>query len=266
MVGSLILVEEDVFSDYNQLLLKYFAAEGVACRQQTYVAAISSEEDAAVSWIRKLPFVTSSPPSTASTADAKPTPPSDIESTQPKGDDLKIAWQYKKYMGAETMQSSKPLAWCHSFDLMKHMEASYLTQCELTSRSFTTASGSQNCYKEIYDELNRLIYANNESLAQGAPPKITRIILPSIASVQYASKFAGDEKEAKIATLEFLRALRGLLRQSLATCIFSFPSHLFSNDRTFIQRVRHVADAAVQFSAFSGTHFIKITCHLFFLS
>jgi elongator complex protein 4 len=253
MVGSLILVEEDVFSDYNQLLLKYFASEGVACRQQTYVASVASEEDAAASWIRKLPFVSGAPPSLAPSPESKPEPSPEVESTQDKGDNLKIAWQYKKYMGAETMHSSRPVAWCHSFDLMKNMEASYLTQCEIISRSFVNATGKQNCYKEIYDELNRIIFAANESIANGGPPKITRIILPSIGSVKYNAKTSGDDKTVKKAILEFLRALRGLLRQSLATCVFSFPSHLFSNDQIFLQRLRHVADAAVQFSAFSDS-------------
>jgi elongator complex protein 4 len=254
MVGSLILVEEDVFSDYNQLLLKYFAAEGVACRQQIYVSSISSEEESAVKWVRKIPFVSGSPPSTASIQEQKPSPSPDMESSEGSGgNDIKIAWQYKKYMGAETMQSSKSIAWCHSFDMMKNMEASYISQCEISSRSFVTSNLGQDCYKQIYDDLNRLVFSNNEALAGGSAPKISRFILPSIGSVNYRSAIGNkDENDEKKKMLQFLRSLRGLLRQSLATCVFSFPSHLYADDPKFVQRVRHVADAAVQFSAFSG--------------
>lgn len=249
-----MLVEEDVFSDYSQLLLKYFAAEGVACKQQLYVSTISSEEDSAVTWVRKLPFVSGSPPVAGAAPEAKSEPVTDIESTPTDGADMKIAFQYKKYMTAETMLSSKPVAWCHSFDLNKTMEASYISVCDISSTSHTTVRKVDHIYRSIYDHLNRLIYANNESLSKGGPAVITRIVLPSLGSAFYGSQYASD-KEHKQSFLTFLRALRGLLRQSLATCMISFPAHLFDNDSSFVQRARHTADAVVQFSAFSGTSF-----------
>lgn len=253
-VGALVLVEEDIFSDYNQLLLKYFAAEGVACKQQLYVSTISSEEDSAITWVRKLPFVSGSPPvAGVSTEPKAPAPVADIEATpSSQGEDMKIAFQYKKYMTAETMLSSKPVAWCHSFDLNKNMEASYISVCDISSTSHTTARKLTEIYRSVYDHLNRLIYANNESLSKGGPAVISRIVLPSLGSPFYGSQY-GQDAEHKAALLTFLRALRGLLRQSLATCMISFPAHLFDNDIKFVQRVRHTADAVVQFSAFSGT-------------
>lgn len=252
-----MLVEEDIYSDYNQLLLKYFAAEGIACKQQIYVSSISSEEDSAVTWVRKLPFVSGSPPVVGAQTDPKPAPVADIEATPSGGDDMKIAFQYKKYMTAETMLSSKPVSWCHSFDLNKNMEASYISVCDISSTSHTTARKLPEIYRSIYDHLNRLIYANNESLAKGGAAIISRIVLPSLGSPFYGSHYAADEDHKK-SLLTFLRALRGLLRQSLATCMISFPAHLYDNDLKFIQRVRHTADAVVQFSAFSGTFLVLL--------
>lgn len=254
-VGSLILVEEDVFSDYNQLLVKYFAAEGVACKQQLYVAHIASEPDAAVKWVRKLPFVSGSPPSSSTPSEPKPQELKDIESASSSAEPMKVAFQYNKYFGAETMHSSKPVAWCHSFDLMKNMEASYISQCDILSTSFVTSDKDQDCYREVYDRLNRLIYNNNDALSKGGAPVISRLCLLSFGSVLYSSKTANkdstDEQKKKL--LMFMRALRGLLRQSLATCMITFPSHLYAEDPKFVQRMRHAADAVVQFSAFTGT-------------
>jgi elongator complex protein 4 len=256
MVGSLVLVEEDVFSDYNQLLLKYFTAEGIACKHQTYVAAASSEEASAEKWIRKLPFVAGSPPVSGpqgTSSDPKPSPSQDIEAASSESGDIKIAWQYKKYLGSDSMGAKKSAAWCHSFDMMKNMEASYISQTEISSTSFVSSSGiAQDYYKTVYDTLNRLIHANNESLSRGGPPKITRIALPSMGSIWYSSNSI-NEQEHKSKILSFLRALRGLLRQSFATCMVTFPAHLYSHDPKFVQRMRHTADSVVQFSAFTGT-------------
>lgn len=252
-VGSMVLVEEDVFSDYNQMLLKYFAAEGVACRQQLFVSCLSAEEDSSVSWVRKLPFVAGSPPTPGSQSEPKEPAVADIESSGGSGEDMKIAFQYKKYMTAETMHSSKPVSWCHSYDLNKPMEASYISVCDISSISWTTSQQVADIYRSVYDHLNKLIYASNESLSKGGAATISRIVLPSLGSAFYAAKYASDE-EHKTKLLSFLRALRGLLRQSLATCMISFPAHLFSSDRKFVQRLRHTADGVVQFSAFTGTY------------
>lgn len=244
-------MEEDVFSDYSQLLLKYFCAEGIACRQQLYVAIASSDQDASVKWIRQLPYISGAP---GAQSTSKSSSSSDIESNAGLGDDIKIAFQYKKYMGAETMQSSKPVAWCHSYDHNKHMEPSYINACDIKSRTISTAQTTTNPYRDIYDELNALIYQNNEPLAQGGAATISRICLPSLASVFYASHAASNgDTEHKKSVVSFLRALRGLLRQSFATCMVSFPAHLYADDPTFLRRLQHTADAVVRFSAFTGT-------------
>lgn len=203
-------------------------------------------------WIRKLPFVAGAPPTPGAQTEPKAPEVAPIESTGANGEEMKIAFQYKKYMTAETMHSSKPVSWCHSYDLNKNMEASYISVADLSSISWTTAQQVPDIYRAIYDHLNKQIYASNESLSKGGSATISRIVLPSIGSAFFASKY-GSEDVHKTKLLSFLRALRGLLRQSLATCMISFPAHLYANDAKFVQRLRHTADAVVQFSAFSGT-------------
>jgi elongator complex protein 4 len=88
-----MLVEEDLFSNYAITLLKYFIAEGVACRHKIFFAS----EKNAKSFVENLPSITSVPYSL---------PPSSSSSTQTHKEknepSLKIAWQYQKYLADET--------------------------------------------------------------------------------------------------------------------------------------------------------------------
>jgi hypothetical protein len=56
-VGTLTLIEEDIYSEYSQTLLKYFLGEGVACKQTLYVAC---DHDDPKDFIQKLPYLSGS--------------------------------------------------------------------------------------------------------------------------------------------------------------------------------------------------------------
>jgi elongator complex protein 4 len=93
MMSTLILVEEDIFSNYAITLLKYFIAEGIACRHKIFFASEKNSK----SFIENLPSITSTPysaPSSSSSATQ-----THKEKNEPS---LKIAWQYQKYLTDET--------------------------------------------------------------------------------------------------------------------------------------------------------------------
>jgi hypothetical protein len=56
-VGTLVVLEEDVYSTFNQYLLRYFVAEGICCSQRLYIA---SAEGDATTMLKSLPHVSTS--------------------------------------------------------------------------------------------------------------------------------------------------------------------------------------------------------------
>jgi elongator complex protein 4 len=42
-VGTVLLIEEDVFASYSRVLLKMFLAEGVMCGHAVYLASASED-------------------------------------------------------------------------------------------------------------------------------------------------------------------------------------------------------------------------------
>lgn len=48
----LLLVEEDVLANYSRILIKYFLAEGVACKHDLFVASADEDPEVIVSIIR----------------------------------------------------------------------------------------------------------------------------------------------------------------------------------------------------------------------
>lgn len=132
-LGSLVLLSEDLHSSQHLNMIKYFMAEGVALGQK-------------VAWL--TPRLPPGGPSTFLPAEAAPSSSSGAharaETEDDASSDLKIAWQYKKYIkeaneGKATPSSSstagpkKPAStvnaveagigrvWCRSFDLTKQM-------------------------------------------------------------------------------------------------------------------------------------------------
>lgn len=80
-------------------------------------------------------------------------------------------------------------------------------------------------------------------------PEILRVTIPSLGSPEWGSE--GTEELRDRALLQFLHALKGLLRASSATCLISIPTHLFSplNQTKF----RHYCDYAFSMAAFSDS-------------
>jgi elongator complex protein 4 len=56
----------------------------------------------------------------------------------------------------------------------------------------------------------------------------------------------------------FLHALKGLLRQTLAVCMITLPSHFF--EPTFMRKIFHICDNVIAFEAFNGKNENQCLC------
>lgn len=250
-VGSMLLIEEDVFNSFSQLVLKYFFSEGIAYKHQIYFASVGLGELNPNQWLKNLPLISSTSTEKLKTQKEEP---SIEESNQ---GNIKIAWQYQKYLKNENetlnIDGPKKVPWCHSFNFLKKMDPIILKNSNIETfdcdMKVKNASSLLN-YKSLYNKLIKIIQENNESLSKSGQSNIIRIGISSLGSPLWGS----TGKESKIAILQFLRALRGLLRQSLAVCVLTFPAHLYKDDSIFLTQVRHFSDSVVQFSAFIGSY------------
>lgn len=56
-VGTLAIVEEDIYSTFSQYLLRYFVVEGLACQQRLYVGSADGDTQ---NLLKSLPHISSS--------------------------------------------------------------------------------------------------------------------------------------------------------------------------------------------------------------
>lgn len=224
--------------------MKYFVAEGIANNQTIHFYKSSHIPDDSMNFIEQLPHISGLPSSNDQQKK------NDEELNKQKESDIKIAWQYKKYLSSDkdtiSLTSSKKKSWCHSFDLNKNMSAAEIKHAEIHTITF---SPSKDHIKEklmkLYENLATYILECNQQMAKDGPKKIIRIAIQSFSSPLWGSSKEDREHE----TLLFLRSLKGLLRQALASCMITIPSHLFSEE--FMLKVRYIADSVVGFSAFT---------------
>jgi hypothetical protein len=74
---------------------------------------------------------------------------------------MKIAWQYKNYLGddAEGLSPSKTPPWCHSFDINRNIEASKLDTARIQKHSSNLASLASFSAKlhSVYADVNKIV-------------------------------------------------------------------------------------------------------------
>lgn len=224
--------------------MKYFVAEGIANQQSIHFYKSSHIPDDSMNFIEQLPHISGLPSSTGKIDK------NDDESIKKKESDIKIAWQYKKYLSSDkdtlSLTSSKKKSWCHSFDLNKTMSAAEIKHAEIHTITFNPSKDHiKDKFMKLYEKLATYILECNQKMSRDGSKKIIRIAIQSISSPIWGSSL--EERESQ--TLLFLRSLKGLLRQALASCMITIPSHLFSEE--FMLKVRYIADSVVEFSAFT---------------
>lgn len=241
-VGTVLMIEEDLYSSYSNVLLKYFLAEGVLSNHKLFVASFTTEPSIL---LKNLP----GPASTVNNPDGF-RHVSDLPMDS-GGDALKIAWQYK---GLPTVQSCANISqYGHYYDLSTTMDYGKIQQSQPQIFSFVESDGVVPIYpyekllKAIYTHIQSQHLSTNDALTKQST--VLRIAIQSLHSPVWCAQLV-DSKSDIDAFCRFLYRLRAILRYSLATCVLTVPTHLFQ-DLASVVRIERLVDTVVKLDSFN---------------
>ncbi|KAH9763744.1 elongator complex protein 4 [Citrus sinensis] len=221
---SLVMVMEDAEAPHHMLLLRNFMSQGLVHGQPLLYASPSKDPRG---FLGTLP----------SPASLKHDKSRDRESEQEKG--LRIAWQYKKYMGEnqpnfDSHRDNKQ-DYCNEFDLRKPLERHYFTRqrvnCVGIQDSKNLAALQEHCASFLAQHQR-----NDGSCALAG-----RIAIQSLCAPQC------EHSNMDWEMLSFIKSLKGMVRSSNAVVVITFPPSLLSLSST--KRWQHMADTLLSVAA-----------------
>lgn len=217
-LGSLVLVMEDPEAPHHMLLLRNFMSQGIVHKQPLLYA---SPERAPRVFLGTLPCPMSSKDEKFRERDPE----------QDKG--LRIAWQYKKYIGEQDSESQQggKAEYCNDFDLRKplerHLLAGQRVDC-ISIHDFPNLDPLRQCCSNFLAQFPR---------CDGNMTYPGRIAIQSLCAPQ--CEFSNNEWDI----LSFIRSLKCMIRSSKTVAIITVPSSLISP--TFSKRLQHLADTLI---------------------
>ncbi|XP_061466530.1 elongator complex protein 4 isoform X1 [Rhineura floridana] len=252
-VGTLLLIEEDVYGIYSNLLFKHFLSEGIVCGHNLFVAS-DKEEPADI--LKELP----SPLLNYSVSEMEEV--TAMKSNQDSQESMKIAWRYQNVPKVEVTQTAFS-KFGHYFDLSKTMAPELIQNIKwygfpLEEKALYPDIKSCNMaygYTRLLHSIQKVIHQQgyDGSIPQKKQRNVLRIGIQSIGSVLWGDDICSAENPENIHSLtKFLYALRGLLRTSLSVCIITIPAHLIQN-KGITERVTNVSDTVVGLESFIGS-------------
>ncbi|XP_073432404.1 elongator complex protein 4 isoform X4 [Dendrobates tinctorius] len=225
-VGTLLLIEEDTYSTYSNLLLKYFLAEGVISGHEVFIASAS---EVPCKIIQDLP---------APLTDEIPTQDDTKNVIEGPGSEetMKIAWRYQNLPKFESVPLSSS-RFGHYYDMSKTMPPDMLQSAKTHSFYLPNIIPLDETYGEMSCDYIQLLQSIQSAVHQGSfdgsnpqqkgQKNILRIGIQSLASVLWGDDICSQERPHNPHSLtRFLYALRGLLRSSLSVCVITLPAHL----------------------------------------
>ncbi|KAM9147809.1 elongator complex protein 4 isoform 4-T4 [Pangshura tecta] len=255
-VGTLLLIEEDKYGIYSNLLFKYFLAEGIVCGHNLFVA--SAKEDPA-DILKELPAPLFDDVH-KNQVDEKETV---IKSKQESQESMKIAWRYQNLPRIEVSPAASA-QFGHYYDGSKTMSPELLQSTKWhrfflpEEKSFHPEIKTCNMtcgYTRLLQSIQRIICQEgfDGSYPQKKQKNILRIGIQSLGSVLWGDDICcADNPEDIYSLTKFLYVLRGLLRMSLSACIITVPAHLIQN-KAIMERVTNLSDTVVALESFIGS-------------
>ncbi|XP_040416417.1 elongator complex protein 4 isoform X1 [Cygnus olor] len=252
-VGTLLLIEEDKYGVYSNLLFKYFLAEGVVCGHDLFVASAMERPD---NILKKLPAPLLDDTHRSELREVTPAKSEDFQ------DSMKIAWRYENLPKMEASPTSFT-KFGHYYDISKTMSPELLQSIkwhsfylpEELSLEPQLKMCNMNCgYASLLHSIQRVIYQEgfDGSHPQKKQKNILRIGIQSLGSLLWGDDICSSDTPEDIHSLtKFLYVLRGLLRKSLSACIITVPSHLIQNKA--MERVTNLSDIVVGLESFIGS-------------
>ncbi|KAM7164342.1 elongator complex protein 4 isoform 2-T2 [Macrochelys suwanniensis] len=255
-VGTLLLIEEDKYGIYSNLLFKYFLAEGIVCGHNLFVA--SAKEDPA-DILKELPAPLFDD-GHKNQVDEKETA---IKSKQESQESMKIAWRYQNLPKIEVSPAASA-RFGHYYDVSKTVSPELLQSIkwhrfflpeEMSLHPEIKTCNMTYGYTRLLQSIQRIIYQEgfDGSSPQKKQKNILRIGIQSLGSVLWGDDVCCADNPEDIHSLtKFLYVLRGLLRMSLSACIITVPAHLIQN-KAIMERVTNLSDTVVGLESFIGS-------------
>ncbi|CAB3224996.1 unnamed protein product [Arctia plantaginis] len=242
--GSIFVVEEDVLANYSRILIKYFLAEGVACKHDLLVAsADENPQDIA----RELPVPTTVPQN------------DEINSVATDVDKMKIAWRYEGLTQVESSFGSNT-SFGHHFDLSKYInvdevKACNISYCKLESDDGVSNGFKNNLYYKLLTTIKETVCKEQYNSRNKQNSNVLRISVQSLGSPVWMAKDCEEEEPSRTYgqdLIKFMFCLRTFLRDTNAIAFITIPSHLF-DDEHIMNRLLYSVDNAVKIESFAGS-------------
>ncbi|KAJ1667375.1 Elongator subunit elp4 [Coemansia sp. RSA 1813] len=272
-VGGVLLIEEDRKTGYSNTLLSYFSSQAIAAGHKLCIVNADQEVDLATQipgWAR----VSREHNTTNSAQRAKEQQRQNGDGKGGPADDdaMRIAWRYKHLPkvnpedneGNKTTSASgrtEEVLFCEQFDLSMRVPRDVIEKAEveiidcqmIAEMAASDVRHGGDMYKCVLDRISTLIAEGYSSLKVQSPSAERNVLRIELCSL--GSGFWRGDSDTSI--LQFLHALRGLLRYSYATCVVSFPAHLYEDAGTrlpIVRRVEHLCDAVIELESFEGVY------------
>ncbi|BGO98723.1 hypothetical protein RTG_00986 [Rhodotorula toruloides ATCC 204091] len=265
-LSTSLLIESDSPTSYAELLLKYWVAQGLECRQDVLVVA-SGLDGGPGGIVESLMEVDGGRPAETSGLSQADAAEDEEEKKQEEAlkEQMKIAFRYEGMKQHQTTVESRGTnavdngTYCSVFDLtqtrqLSPSDRSLLQLVDVDDLSGATTS-TGGIYELLYEKIEQVVREGgfSQSIDANAPRKALRIALSGFASPAWGP--------ATPATLfAFVHRLRHLLRQSNASCVLTFPAHLYSNSplssvpsSPLLSRLSHAADGVLRLTSFASS-------------
>lgn len=246
-VGSVVLLEQDEYTDYHSVLMKYYLAEGVACGHAIHLANLDADPKSLIS---SLPGLYTGKGGSGGSGEG---------GAGPK-DKLDIAWRYQNLPQhhAEKRKAGGDALLKHTFDLTTVLSKEQLDQADIQLFNGVGADGDSP-YDQLLADLEKRI-KNGYSTKPGEQSTVNgKLNIFRIGLVSLGSPYWNSNSNSGVELFRFLLKLRALVRYSLATCVISFPAFLHTSSAeqggttAYMTQIRSMVDAVMTIESFSGS-------------
>ncbi|XP_013786234.1 elongator complex protein 4-like [Limulus polyphemus] len=246
-VGTVMLIEEDVFGAYARILLKYFISEGIVCGHSLF---LSGGDVSPTQILQGLPA-----PISDNSAHRKSEP----ESRQVGAEPMKIAWRYTDLPVVQPAPAVHQFG--HYYDVSLVMDSKLMQQCDIETydicegstespQQFSGTLLPQPYQMVLYKIWRRLKKGNFLTSSNPAQPNILRIGIHSLGSPLWRTISDSERSSSSDSPMfKFLHLLRALLRSAYAVCVVTVPLHLIQD----VERLRFESDTVVKLESFAGS-------------
>ncbi|GAA5986555.1 hypothetical protein JCM10908_003797 [Rhodotorula pacifica] len=273
-LSTSLLIESDSPTTYAELLLRYWIAQGLECGQEVIIVA-SGLDGGPQAVVEALMEVDGGRPAAEATVglSRQDVQEDEEEKRQEEAlkEQMKIAFRYEGLKQHQTTiessgsSSSASGTYCSVFDLtqirkLSEADRSLLHLIDVDDLCSTSSSASP--YDDLYSRIEHLIEERGAQISSdpSAARKAIRIALSGFGGPSWGSATSP-------ALFAFMHRLRHLLRQSHASCVVTFPAHLYASQTghssaplsPLLTRLSHAADGVLRLSSFAASPILSAT-------